>query len=118
MSSVITGNITRDPELTFVNTGQAVCKFAVAVTRLKKDEEIVSYFDCNAWGTLAENVHASLKKGDRVVVSGTFNQDRFEKDRVKREKITLTADSVGAELRFATVEISKAGKKTTPEEDF
>lgn len=116
MSTTIVGNLTRDPELKFLDSGMALVNFSVAVTRKKGEEEYTSYFDCTAWSSLAENV-GNLKKGDRVIVQGSFRQDRFEKDGVKREKVSLLADNVGAELRFASVQINKQGKKEV-EEDF
>jgi len=107
MSTTYIGNLTRDPEIKFTNNGNAVCSFAVAVTKKRGEEEYVSYFDCSAWGSLAENVTKTLKKGDRVVVFGTLTQDRFEKDGQKRSSVNLTVEAVGPDLRWATAVIDK-----------
>lgn len=107
MSTVITGSLTRDPEIRFTTNGNAVVSFSVAVNEKRGDEEYVSFFDCESWGTLAENISSCLRKGDRVTCSGRLKQDRFEVDGKKRSAVILRADNVGAELRWATVSIKK-----------
>ena len=63
--AIITGNLTRDPELRTTPNGASVCGFSVAVNRVYKDangeqREDVSYIDCSAWGKLGEMVAASV----------------------------------------------------------
>ena len=113
MSTTIIGRLTADPEIKFTNKGTSVVNFSVAVNRKKGEEDYVSYFDCIAWGDLATGVEV-LKKGDRVIVHGYLNQDRYENKEVKTvSKTVIVADAVGKELRFA----NKAAK-AQPEEDF
>ena len=89
----ITGNVTRDPELKFLNSGSAVLSFGVAVNRSWKDsndewKEEVSFFDVTAWQDLAENVGDTIAKGDRVIVTGRLQQRTWETDDGdKRSKI-------------------------------
>jgi hypothetical protein len=57
----LVGNLTRDPELKFLDSGLAAVKFSLAVNRKWKDnrgeeKEQVSYFDCSALGSIAENI--------------------------------------------------------------
>jgi single-strand DNA-binding protein len=122
MSTTIVGNLVRDPELKFTNNGKAYAQFSVAVTKKKGEEEYTSYFDCTVWNTQAENLANSLHKGDRVVVFGTLNQDRFEKDGQKRSAVNLNVEAVGPELRFATVVVTKTTshgpKPETKQESF
>jgi single-strand DNA-binding protein len=117
-STNITGQLTRDPELKFVGNGNAVASFSVAVNSKRGDEEYVSFFDCEAWGSLAENVAGSLRKGDRVIASGTLKQDRFEVEGKKRSAVILKADSVGPDLRWASVSISKNQKPSEGGSNF
>ena len=114
MSTTLIGRLTADPELKFTNKGTSVTNFSIAVNRKKGDEDYVSYFDCIAWGDLAAGVN-TLKKGDRVIVHGYLNQDRYENKEGKTvSKTVLVADAVGNELRFA----GKDAKPTTPEADW
>ena len=82
MTTTITGNITRDPELRFIANGKATVSFGVAVTRKWKtdngEQEQTSFFNVVAWGTLAENVAASLNKGHRVIVTGRLEQRSYD----------------------------------------
>lgn len=111
----IVGALGRDPELRFTATGRAVCSFTVAVShRYKQGDatewtEETAWVDVTAWGTLGENVAASLSKGNRVVCIGRLKQDEWD-DRdtgAKRSKLTLVADSVGPDLRWATCQVER-----------
>jgi len=114
MSTTVIGRLTADPEVKFTNKGTAVANFSVAVNRKKGDEEYVSFFDVTVWGTLAKGVEG-LKKGDRVIVHGYLNQDRYENKEGKTvSKTVIVADAVGKELRFA----GEDAKKQEPEADW
>lgn len=109
----ITGNASRDAELRFTPSGQAVATFGVAVNRRWKDgqdvwQEAVSFFDVTCWQQLAENVSESVQKGTRVVITGRLDQRSFEtKDGEKRSKVEIVADEVGVSLRYATASVVK-----------
>jgi len=120
----VTGNITREPELKFGDTGLARVMFGVASTRKVKEREHTSFYDVVAFGKTAENIHASLAKGAGVIVTGRLEVKDFErKDGTKGTAVQVVADDVGALLRFATVNIEKNQRNTesnynTLEEDF
>ena len=81
--AIITGNLTRDPELRTTSNGSNVCGFSVAVNRTYKDssgeqKEDVSYIDCSAWGRLGEMINQYAKKGSGVLVSGRLSQRSWE----------------------------------------
>jgi single-strand DNA-binding protein len=81
--AIITGNLTRDPELRTTPNGASVCGFSVAVNRVYKDSngeqrEDVSYIDCSAWGRLGEMINQYAKKGSGVLVSGRLDQRSWE----------------------------------------
>jgi len=114
MSTTVIGRLTADPEIKFTNKGTAVANFSVAVNRKKGDEDYTSFFDVTVWGDLAQGVQ-ELKKGDRVIVHGYLNQDRYENKEGKTvSKTVIVADGVGKELRFA----AKDAKPNTPEADW
>lgn len=96
---VFVGNIVRDAELKYLNTGTAVAEFAVAVNdSYKKGEswvEYVSFIDCSMMGKRAEGVHRYLTKGAKVGVQGKMRQDRWEtKDGGKRSKLKISVDEI------------------------
>ena len=117
-STTFVGSLTHDPEIKFLSN-TSVVKFSVAVNRKRKDEEIVSFFDCEAWGSLAENAANCLKKGDRIIVTGELKQDRYEVEGKKRSAVVVVAEAIGPDLRFATAAPQKqaAGQKPTKSED-
>ncbi|MBO4276320.1 single-stranded DNA-binding protein [Candidatus Saccharibacteria bacterium] len=96
--AIITGNLTRDPELRTTPSGSSVCSFSVAVNRVYKDangeqKEDVSFIDCSAWGKLAEMISQYAKKGSGVLVSGRLSQRSFEgKDGVKRSRTEIVVE--------------------------
>lgn len=107
----VVGNLTRDPDLKFTNSGSAVLKFSVAVNhrwfnkRTEEWDEKANFFDVVAWGKLAENVAESVQKGDRVTVLGRLDHQTWEDDdQNKRSKVEIVADSVAPDLTWATAE--------------
>src|SRR5438270_2995755 len=114
----LVGNITRDPELRFTNTGQATATFGLAVNRSWVDRqsnerrEVTSFFDVVCWREMAENVSESLQKGSRVLVTGRLEQRSWETpEGDRRSKIEVIADEVGPSLRWATAEIRKNDRR-------
>jgi single-strand DNA-binding protein len=110
----ITGNATREPELRYTPSGQAVASFGVAVNRRWQNrqtqewEEAVSFFDVTAWSQLAENVSESVAKGTRVTISGRLDQRSWETpEGEKRSKVEIVADDIAVSLRWATAEITR-----------
>lgn len=96
--AIITGNLTRDPELRTTPNGATVCSFSVAVNRVYKDasgeqREDVSFIDCSAWGKLGEMINQYAKKGTGVLVSGRLDQRSFEgKDGVRRSRVEIVVE--------------------------
>ena len=96
--AIITGNLTRDPELRTTTGGTNVCAFSVAVNRNYKSSdgearEEVSYIDCVAWGKLGEVIAEYAKKGSGVLVSGRLSQRSYEgKDGIKRSRTEIVAE--------------------------
>jgi single-strand DNA-binding protein len=110
----VIGNVTREPELRFTNTGQALASFGLAWNRkwqnrqTGQQEEQVSFFDVTCWGQLGENVAESVQKGSRVIVYGRLDQRSWEtQDGEKRSKVEIIADEVAPSLKWATAVITK-----------
>lgn len=122
-TTTLIGNVTREPELRYTSSGQAVANFGLAVNKRWQNrqtqewEEKVSFFDVVCWRELAENVSESLPRGARVVVTGELEQRSWEtQDNEKRSKIEVKADEVGPSLRWATAQIKKS-ERNGPQEN-
>lgn len=96
--AVLVGRLTRDAELKYTNSGQAVCHFSVATSsRKKKGDQWVdeaSFWDVDLWGKQGESLNQYLVKGKLVAVEGTMRQDRWEQDGQSRMKVLINANSV------------------------
>lgn len=110
----IIGNATRDPELRYTASGQAVASFGVAVNRRWQNrqtnewEEQVSFFDVSCWGSLGENACETISKGMRVIVTGRLDQRSWEtQDGEKRSKVEIVADEIGPSLRWAAADVTR-----------
>ena len=99
---VITGNLTRDPELRHTGGGTAVCELRVAVNSRRKDGQTgewvdkPNYFDVTVWGAQGENCANYLAKGRPVAVEGRLDWREWEaKDGSgKRQAVSIVANSV------------------------
>lgn len=108
MSSVtIVGTLGGEPELRFSQSGKAGCTLSVCENRKRGEETEAHWYDVQCWGRLAENVAESLRKGDRVIVSGQLEQRKWEKDGEKRSKVQVVAWNVGPDLSWATCSVEK-----------
>ena len=105
----VVGNVTRDPELRFTQSGMAVASFGLAWNRRRKDgEEEVSFFDITCFQQMAENVAESITKGSRVVVYGTLQQRSWEnQEGERRSKVEILADDIAPSLKWATAQVTR-----------
>jgi single-strand DNA-binding protein len=96
--AVVVGRLTRDAELKYTNSGQAVCHFSVATSsRRKKGDQWLdesSFWDVDLWGKQGESINQYLTKGKLVAVEGAMRQDRWEQDGQTRSKTLITANTV------------------------
>ena len=94
---VLMGNLTRDPELKSIPSGQQVTSFSLAVNRTWNNangekQEAVDYIDCNVWGKPAEIINQYMSKGSAILVSGRLQQRSWEQDGQKRSKIEVVVE--------------------------
>ncbi|MDO5673217.1 MAG: single-stranded DNA-binding protein [Actinomycetaceae bacterium] len=112
----VVGNLTRDPEISFTNSGIPKVSFSIASTPRSfdrasggfKDGETL-FMNCTAWRELAENIAESLSKGMRVVAQGNLEQHHWEDQQTgeKRSRIELSVQEIGPSLRFASAQVSR-----------
>ena len=103
----ITGNVTRDPELRFAQSGVAIVQFGVAWNRKVNEVDEAHFFDVVAFRELAENVSQSITKGMRVVVAGRLQHRTWETDEGKRSKVEIVADEICPSLRWASASVTR-----------
>src|SRR5256714_3890489 len=98
---VLTGNLTRDPELRTTPSGMSVCKLRIACNTRRKDQssgewvDKPNYFDVTVWGGQGENCATYLQKGRPVAVDGRLEWREWgDQEGNKRQSIDIIADSV------------------------
>ena len=96
---VLTGNLTRDPELRSTPGGLAICKLGIACNTRKKNsagewEEKPNFFRVTVFGKQAEHCSSYLRKGRAVAIDGRLEWSQWENEGQKRESIDIIADSV------------------------
>lgn len=78
----ISGNLTRDAEMIYANSGAAILKFSIAVNSRRKEGEewkdVASFFDLVMFGKRAEALSRFLTKGVMVFVEGKLEQQRWQ----------------------------------------
>lgn len=116
----LTGNLTADPELRFTPGGAAVANFTVAATSRTLDKTTNQWRDgealflrCTLWRQAAENLAESLRRGDRVIITGRLRQRSFQtREGDKRTTIELNVDEIGASLKFTTLKLTNTDRVT------
>jgi single-strand DNA-binding protein len=96
---VLTGNLTRDPELRSLQSGTSVCSLRIASnSRRKENGEWVdkpNYFSVTVWGAQGENCARFLSKGRPVCIDGRLEWREWQgQDGAKRESVEIVADAV------------------------
>jgi single-strand DNA-binding protein len=97
---VMTGNLTRDPELRSTPGGTSVCSLRIACNTRRKDAsgawvDKPNYFDVTVWGAQGENCAQYLQKGRPVAIDGRLEWREWEdKEGHKRQSTDIIADSV------------------------
>lgn len=106
---IVVGNLTADPRL---NDGVTkVATFRVAVSRWRRkteetteDPPLADFIDVECWGDQARNISSSLRKGDRVIVTGQLKYDQWrDENGLPKSRIRIRADAVGPSLEFESI---------------
>ena len=112
---VVRGLIATDPRLIETETGLSVLSFRLAAPQRRLDSESgkwisdqTNWFSVSSFRKLAENSHASLAKGDRVVVSGRLKVRDWDNGERSGTSVELDAEAIGHDLTFGTTEFRRA----------
>ena len=115
-SIIITGRLTRDPELRTTNSGTEVAGFTVAVDRIMKGqngEKLTDFIECTAWGKTAERICTYLTKGNMIAISGSLTTgDYIDRNGIRR----FTTDIFVRDFYFTGDKFRK--NKNEDEEDI
>jgi len=97
---VIQGNLTRDPELRQLASGNSICKLRVAVNTRIKDRDSgqwtdkPNYFDVTVWGGQGESCARYLTKGSGIMVDGRLDWREWETpEGQKRQAVEIIAEN-------------------------
>ena len=98
---VISGNLTRDPELRQTAGGMAILKMGIAVNDRRKNsqsgewEDVPNFFDVVLFGTRGESLSRFLNKGSKVAIEGKLRWSQWETpEGDKRSKVEIVADDI------------------------
>ena len=97
---IISGNLTRDPELRSTASGLPVLGFGVAVNDRRKNqqtgewEDYPNFIDCTMFGARAESLNRYLNKGTKVSIEGKLRWSQWERDGQKRSKLEVIVDEI------------------------
>ena len=97
---LISGNLTRDPELRSTASGTSVLGFGVAVNDRRRNqqtgewEDYPNFIDCTMFGARAESVSRFLSKGSKVAIEGKLRWSQWERDGQRRSKIEVIVDEI------------------------
>ena len=97
---LLTGNLTRDPEIRRTQSGMAIMSFGIAVNDRRKNsqtgewEDYANFIDCTMFGTRAEAVSNFISKGSKVALEGKLRYSTWERDGQKRSKLEVIVDEI------------------------
>ena len=101
---IISGNLTRDPELRQTQSGMPVMSMGVAVNDRRKNpqtgewEDYPNFIDCTMFGQRAQSLANYLSKGTKVSIEGKLRWSQWERDGQKRSKIEVIVDELGVHV--------------------
>jgi single-strand DNA-binding protein len=120
---VLTGNLTKDPELRTTGSGTSVCSLRVASNTRRRDPsgewiEKPNFFDVTVWGNQGENCATYLQKGRPVAIDGRLEWREWDdKEGNKRQAVDIIADTVQFLGSRDGAENGGGGGRFTPQTD-
>ena len=98
---IVSGNLTRDPEVRTTASGNPVMGFGIAVNDRRKNsqtgewEDYPNFIDCTMFGARAQSVSRFLSKGSKVAIEGKLRWSQWETNEgQKRSKIEIIVDEI------------------------
>jgi len=95
--AIILGRLGQNPEISYTQSGLAVCKFSIATSRKQKNgQEVTQWHRCTAFDKAGELISKYVSKGNMLYVEGEINYSQYEKDGVTR----YSTDIIVREFNF------------------
>ncbi|MDO4539274.1 MAG: single-stranded DNA-binding protein [Coriobacteriales bacterium] len=97
---VLSGNLTRDPELRATQSGMNILTFGIAVNDRRRNqqsgewEDYANFIDCVLFGNRADFLSRTLHKGIKVALEGKLRYSSWERDGQRRSKIEVIVDDI------------------------
>ena len=97
---VVSGNLTRDPEIRSSQSGTNILTFGMAVNDRRRNpqtqewEDYANFVDCVLFGNRADYMSRALRKGTKVIVEGKLRYSSWERDGQRRSKLEVVVDDI------------------------
>lgn len=114
---ILLGNMTRDPQLSYLPNETPVCEIGLAVNRKWRGQDgqmkgSVCFIDCRAYGKKGETINQYMRKGKPIMIEGHLDLDQWEaQDGTKRSKHRVTIEK----FAFMSQGTSSSHQAETPE---
>ena len=119
---ILTGRLTRDPELRYTANNKAVCDFTIATNRpvVRDGERVADFINCRVWNKTAENLDKYQAKGNMIAVSGRMQVDNYQNNEGKNRNYTyvLVEDLEYLERKKEDIPLDKLQTKTEVQSQF
>ncbi len=96
-SGTLTGNLGRDPEIKYFESGKTVASFSLAVRQWKKDAP-ARWIKVSVWGTTAQYVADNIRRGDKVALIGRVDASEIYTDKMGSNRV---------QEKFTALEVEK-----------
>ena len=95
--AIILGRLGQNPEISYTQSGLAVCKFSIATSRKQKNgQEVTQWHRCTAFDKAGELIAKYVSKGNMLYIEGEINYSQYEKDGVTK----YSTDIIVREFNF------------------
>ncbi|RLB87500.1 MAG: single-stranded DNA-binding protein [Deltaproteobacteria bacterium] len=95
--AIILGHLGQNPEISYTQSGLAVCKFSLATSRKQKNgQEVTQWHRCTAFDKAGELIAKYVSKGNMLYIEGEINYSQYEKDGVTK----YSTDIIVREFNF------------------
>lgn len=96
MNVIISGNLTKDVELRFFDSGKIKATFSLAINVYDaiKKEKVAHFFSCEAWGNDAEFIADKFRKGQLLTIEGTYKQETYQKNGEDKTKDVFVCNKI------------------------
>lgn len=89
---ILTGRLTKNPELRYTANNKPVCEFTIATNRIGNDN--ADFINCIVWNNQAENITKYMEKGSLIAVFGELRTETYEIEGNKKYKTYVLGNNI------------------------